>query len=130
MEENLNTTNEIGSVKIASDVVMVIATMAATEVKGVAGMSVSLTGDIAGKFGMKSQSKGIKVQIGEEETSIDLYLNVEYGVRIPDVAWEVQQNVKKSVETMTGLIVSEINIHIQGINILKEHKEEENKKTK
>lgn len=130
MEENLNTTNEIGSVKIASDVVMVIATMAATEVKGVAGMSISLTGDIAGKFGMKSQGKGIKVQIGEEETSIDLYLNVEYGVRIPDVAWEVQQNVKKSVETMTGLTVSEINIHIQGINILKEHKEEEIKKTK
>lgn len=134
MDENDSIINEIGDVKIASDVVTVIATMAATEVEGIAGMSGGLTNDIVEKFGVKSSSKGIKVQIGETETIIDLFLIVEYGVKIPDVAWEVQQNVKKSVETMTGLKVAQVNIHIQGINITKEHKEhkedEPNKKSK
>jgi uncharacterized alkaline shock family protein YloU len=125
MEENAKLTNESGAIKIASDVVTVIASMAATEIKGVAGMSGGFADDIAEKFGMKSSNKGIKVQVGETETSIDLFLIVEYGVRIPDVAWEVQQNVKKAVETMTGLTVVEVNIHIQGLNIIKELKEEE-----
>jgi uncharacterized alkaline shock family protein YloU len=125
MEENAKIASETGAIKIASDVVTVIASMAATEVKGIAGMSGGFAGDIAEKFGMKSSNKGIKVQVGETETSIDLFLIVEYGVRIPDVAWEVQQNVKKAVETMTGLTVVEVNIHIQGLNIMKEIKEEE-----
>lgn len=128
MEENTSTVNEIGDVKIASDVVTVIATMAATEVNGISSMSGGLTGDIAEKFGVKSSNKGIKVQIGETETIIDLFLIVEYGVKVPDVAWEVQQNVKKSVEAMTGLKVAEVNIHIQGINIIKEHKENKENK--
>jgi uncharacterized alkaline shock family protein YloU len=123
VDENTSVINEIGDVKIASDVVNVIATIAATEVEGIAGMSGGITGEIAEKFGVKSSSKGIKVQIGEEETVIDLYLIVNYGVRVPDVAWEVQQNVKKSVETMTGLKVGQVNIHIQGIHIVKEQKE-------
>lgn len=125
MEENAKLTSESGAIKIASDVVTVIASMAATEVKGVAGMSGGFTTDIVEKFGVKSSSKGIKVQVGETETSIDLYLIVEYGVKIPDVAWEVQQNVKKAVETMTGLNVVEVNIHIQGLNIVKEIRDEE-----
>jgi uncharacterized alkaline shock family protein YloU len=123
VDENTSVINEIGDVKIASDVVNVIATIAATEFEGIAGMSGGITGEIAEKFGVKSSNKGIKVQIGEEETIIDLYLIVNYGVRVPDVAWEVQQNVKKSVETMTGLKVGQVNIHIQGIHILKEQKE-------
>lgn len=123
MEENTSSVNEIGSVKIASDVVSLIASMAATEVKGVAGMSGGFTENITERFGMKSSGKGIRVQVGETETLIDLYLVIEYGVRIPEVAWEVQQNVKKAVETMTGLKVTEVNIHIQGINSPKERKE-------
>lgn len=134
MDENTKVISEIGDVKIASDVVTVIATMAATEVEGIAGMSGGLTGELAEKFGVKSNNKGIKVQINEEVVAIDLFLIVEYGVRVPDVAWEVQQNVKKSVETMTGMKVSQVNIHIQGINVVKEHKEikedEQVKKTK
>lgn len=125
MENNTGAVNEAGAVKIASEVVTVIASMAAMEVKGVAGMSGGFTDDIVEKFGVKSSNKGIKVQVGETETSIDLFLNVEYGVKIPDVAWEVQQSVKKAVETMTGLKVMEVNIHIQGINIPKENREEE-----
>lgn len=131
MDENTTMISEVGEVKIAPEVVNVIASLAATEVKGVASMSGGFTDDIAEKFGMKSSNKGIKVQIGEEQVSIDLFLVIEYGYRIPEVAWEVQQNVKKAVETMTGLKVAEVNIHVQGINIPKEQKEEEiTKKTK
>lgn len=125
MVDNVNEVSEVGSVKIASDVVTVIASIAATEVKGVAGMSGGFHTDIVEKFGVKSSGKGIKVQVGETDAAIDLYLVIEYGVRIPDVAWEVQQNVKKAVETMTGLKVSEVNIHIQGINITKDQKVDE-----
>jgi uncharacterized alkaline shock family protein YloU len=123
--DNANITSEVGSVKIASDVVTVIASIAATEVKGVAGMSGGFTNEIVEKFGVKSSGKGIKVQVGETDAAIDLFLVIEYGVRIPDVSWEVQQNVKKAVETMTGLKVTEVNIHVQGINIVRESKVEE-----
>jgi uncharacterized alkaline shock family protein YloU len=123
--DNANIASEVGSVKIASDVVTVIASIAATEVKGVAGMSGGFTNEIVEKFGVKSSGKGIKVQVGETDAAIDLFLVIEYGVRIPDVSWEVQQNVKKAVETMTGLKVTEVNIHVQGINIVRESKVEE-----
>lgn len=123
--DNPNIASEVGSVKIASDVVTVIASIAATEVKGVAGMSGGFTNEIVEKFGVKSSGKGIKVQVGETDAAIDLFLVIEYGVRIPDVAWEVQQNVKKAVETMTGLKVTEVNIHVQGINVVRESKVEE-----
>ncbi|MCX7885203.1 MAG: Asp23/Gls24 family envelope stress response protein [Caloramator sp.] len=125
MDENTTMINEVGEVKIAPEVVNIIASLAATEVKGVAGMSGGFTDDIAEKFGMKSSNKGIKVQLSEEEVAIDLFLVLEFGFRIPEVAWEVQQNVKKAVETMTGLKVVEVNIHVQGINISKEQKEED-----
>lgn len=126
MADNTLYTNEIGEVQIAPEVVSVIASIAATEVKGVVSMHGGFTEEFAEKFGVKSSNKGIKVQINEEgETVIDLNLIIEYGVRIPDVAFEVQQNVKKAVETMTGLNVVDVNIHIQGINMLKD--EEKNK---
>lgn len=127
MEENTANYNEIGTVKIASDVVSIIATLAATEVNGVAAMSGGFTDDIAEKIGMRSSGKGIKVQVGETETAIDLFILVDYGFRIPEVAVEVQEKVKKAVETMTGLKVVEVNVHIQGINIQKDVKVEEEK---
>jgi len=69
-------------------------------------------------------SKGVKVEVGEKEAAIDLYIIVEYGCRIPDVSWDIQEKVKNAVETMTGLDVIEINIHVQGVNIEKENKKE------
>jgi uncharacterized alkaline shock family protein YloU len=131
MVDATDMTSEVGIIKISPDVVSVIASLAAGEIKGVAGMSGGFTDDIAEKFGMKSSSKGIKVQLeANEQAHIDLYLLVEYGVRIQEIAWEVQQNVKKAVETMTGLKVSEVNIHIQDIVMPRDKKEEEVKKTK
>ncbi|NLP44779.1 MAG: Asp23/Gls24 family envelope stress response protein [Peptococcaceae bacterium] len=116
--DNANIEKTIGSVKIADEVVEVIASMAASEVEGVAEMSGGFVGDIANMFGRgKSASKGIKVEVGEKEATVDLFLAVEYGVSIPDVAQNVQKSVKEAIEGMTGLSVLEINIHIQGIAI-------------
>lgn len=120
-----NNINEYGAVKIADDVVAIIAEIAAKEVKGIVGMSGGIADSITEMLGKKSPSKGVKVEVGDEETAIDLYVIVEYGVRIPDVAWQVQENVKKAVETMTGLKVVEVNIHIQGVNLEKENKQED-----
>ena len=110
-------TEEFGTVKISDDVVSIISGIAATEVKGVAGMSGGIAGGIAELLGRKNQSKGVKVTIGDKEVNIDLHVIMEYGVKIPDVAWEIQEKVKKAVETMTGLNVVEVNIHVQGVTM-------------
>ena len=114
--DNTNMHNNIGSVRIADEVVEVIAGMAASEVEGVAEMSGGFVGDIANMLTRgKNVSKGIKVEVGEKEASVDLFLAVEYGVSIPEVAQKVQEAVKEAIEGMTGLKVLEINVHIQGI---------------
>lgn len=116
-DEARKDTEEFGTVKISDDVVSIISGIAATEVKGVAGMSGGIAGGIAELLGRKNQSKGVKVTIGEKEVNIDLHVIMEYGVKIPDVAWEIQEKVKKAVETMTGLKVVEVNIHVQGVTM-------------
>ena len=116
-DEARKDTEEFGTVKISDDVVSIISGIAATEVKGVAGMSGGIAGGIAELLGRKNQSKGVKVTIGEKEVNIDLHVIMEYGVKIPDVAWEIQEKVKKAVETMTGLNVVEVNIHVQGVTM-------------
>lgn len=113
---NADINNDKGSIKIADDVVGVIAGLAATEVEGVAGMSGGIVGGIAEMLGRKNLSKGVKVEVSDKEAKVDLYMIINYGVRIPDVAWNVQENVKKAIENMTGLSVTEVNIHIQGVS--------------
>ncbi|HHV06912.1 MAG TPA: Asp23/Gls24 family envelope stress response protein [Firmicutes bacterium] len=117
--------SDLGTIKIADEVVAIIAGLAATEVLGVAGMSGGLAGGIAEMLGRKNLTKGVKVEVGEKQTAVDLFLIVEYGTKIPEVAWHVQENVKKAIENMTGLDVVEVNIHIQGVKIAGEEKEEE-----
>lgn len=125
MEENVQSVvNEIGAIKITDEVVAIIAGIAATEVPGVTGMSGGIAGGIAEALGRKNLSKGVKVEVGEKEAAIDLFIIVDYGFRIPEVAWTIQEKVKTAVEEMTGLTVVEVNIHIQGVNIEKEHKKE------
>ncbi len=127
MEENLNANKnqELGTIKISEEVVSVIAGLAATEVPGVAGMSGGVVNGLSEMLGRKNLGKGVKVEVGEKEVSIDLYLIVDYGVRIPEVAWNVQENVKNAVENMTGLKVVEVNIHVQGVNMDKENKKQQ-----
>lgn len=115
----------MGTLRIANEVVAVIAGLAATEVAGVAGMSGGIVGGIAEILGKKNLSKGVKVEVGEKEAAVDLYLIMEYGSYIPQVAENVQNNVKKSIENMTGLTVVEVNVYIQGVRFQQEEKEDE-----
>lgn len=109
--------NTLGAIRIADEVVEIIAGIAAAEVDGVAGMSGGLVGDLAQMLGRnKNMAKGVKVEVGEQEAALDLFLIVEYGVSIPEVATHVQKSVKDAVERMTGLNVVEVNIHIHGIH--------------
>ncbi len=105
------------NIKIADDVIAVIAGVAVAEVPGVAEMSGGFAGGISEVLsGKKNLSKGIKVESGEKETKIDVNIIVEYGTRIPDIAFEIQNRVKKAVENMTGLKVVEVNVHVQGVS--------------
>ncbi len=117
MENNLGTENSLGSIRIADEVVEIIAGLAASEVEGVVGMTGGLVGDLANMLARnKNLSKGVKVEIGEHEVAVDLFIVMEYGVSIPEVALKVQEAVKEAIETMTGLKAVEINVHVQGVN--------------
>ena len=121
--EEIAISTETNEIKIANDVVAVIAGVAVSEVSGVAEMAGGFAGGITEVLsGKKNLAKGIKVEVGEKDTKIDVNIIVEYGVRIPDVAFEIQNRVKKAVETMTGLNVLEVNVHVQGVST--ESKEE------
>ena len=116
-EDNEIITADNTGIKISNDVVASIAGVAVSEVQGVYSMAGGIAGGISEVFsGKKNLSKGIKVDVGEKETKIDVNIIVEYGVRIPDVAFEIQNRVKKAVETMTGFKVEEVNVHVQGVN--------------
>lgn len=121
--EEIDTENN--GVKISNDVVAVIAGVAVSEVPGVASMQTGIAGGISEVLsGKKNRSKGIKVEVNENSAKIDVNIIVEYGTRIPDVAFEIQNRVKKAVENMTGLKVEEVNVHVQGINTKSIDKEE------
>ncbi|MNJ50269.1 Alkaline shock protein 23 [compost metagenome] len=106
---------EIGEIQIAPEVIEVIAGLATVEVKGVAGMSGGFAGDIAELLGRKNLAKGVKVEVGQREAAVDVSVIIEYGNRIPDVATEIQRNIKRSIENMTGLNVIEVNVHIHDV---------------
>lgn len=107
--------SSLGAIRIADEVVSIIAGLAATEVDGIAGMSGGIAGGIAEMLGRKNFAKGVKVEVGEKEAAVDLFIIVKYGVCIPDIALAVQENVKQAIETMTGLSVVEVNVHVQGV---------------
>jgi len=110
-----------GTIKYANEVIAIIAGVAANEVEGIAGMSASGGfSDILSRN--RSITRGVKVEIGGEETSVDLYIVVEYGFPIQKVASEVQENVRKAIETMTGLHVVTVDVHVQGVSFEREKK--------
>lgn len=127
-KENLPlTTNQegeaTGTITYASEVIAVIAGVAANEVEGIAGMCTASTG-ISDVFSRnKNITKGVKVDVGTEEVSVDVYLNVEYGTPIQTAATNVQESVRKSIETMTGLHVVRVDVHVQGLSFEKEKNE-------
>lgn len=113
IHEELN----MGEVQIADEVVAIIAGLAATEVEGVASMAGNITNELVGKLGMKNLSRGVKVAVQENEVTVELSLNMSYGYSIPKTSAKVQEKVKSAIESMTGLSVVEVNIHIAGVDM-------------
>lgn len=113
--------DRIGEVRIADEVVAIIAGLAATEVEGVDSMAGNITNELVGKLGMKNLSKGVKVDVTEEHVSVDLSLNIKYGYNIPEVCEKVQDRVKTAIENMTGLTVLDVNVRIAGVNVNEEN---------
>ena len=107
--------NSFGDVVIADEVLAIIAGIAATEVEGVHSMDGGWSGDFISKLGIKDLAGGVKVQVREGEVKLDLSLNMEYGYAIPKVSDLVQDKVSASINNMTGLTVSEVNIRISGV---------------
>lgn len=129
-EEVVATVEETPNVEIATnlniseDVIGIIAGLAASEVEGIAGMTLGFVDGINQILGSnKKYSKGVKIELEGRKVTIDLHVNVKYGVRIPDIAWAAQNAVKTSVENMTGLDVVAVNINVQGITFEKDGKE-------
>ena len=112
--------NNLGQVKISNEVIVTIAGLAALEVENVETIT-TITDKLL-------KNNGVKIQIDEEQIILDIYVNIEFGESIPDTAFKIQENVKNTVETMTGLEVSIVNVHVQGITFYKEKAEKEEAK--
>ncbi len=119
MAENRKTFNiksdETGEIKIAEEVVAIIAGLAATEVEGVGSMAGNITNEIVSKLGMKNLSKGIQVEVVDGEVKVNVSINIDYGYSIPEVSSKVQEKVKSTIENMTGLSVAAIDVHIASV---------------
>ena len=114
---------ENGKVVFAPDVIATIAGLAAKEVPGVASLAGTVMEGISGIFGKKSMTKGVRVEVGQEEAAVDVSINVTYGVRIQDVCSAVQKEIKNAIETMTALRVVEVNVAVQGVTFDEEKAE-------
>ena len=106
-----------GEIKIADEVVAIIAALAATEVEGVASMAGNITNELIGKLGMKNIYKGVKVDVLEGIVTVSLELNLKYNYSIVEVSARVQEKVKNAIENMTGLEVADVNIKVAGVEM-------------
>ena len=113
----LQNDESLGEVKIADEVVAIIAALAATEVDGVASMAGNITNEVIGKLGIRNLSKGVKVDVLEGVVTVSLALNIKYNYSIMDVTTKVQDKVKNAVENMTGLEVADVNIKVAGVEM-------------
>ena len=102
-----------GEVKIADEVVAIIAALAATEVEGVASMAGNITNELISRLGMKNLSKGVKVDV----LTVSLTLNLKYNYSVVEVSGKVQEKVKNAIENMTGLEVADVNIKVAGVEM-------------
>ena len=113
----IKTDENLGEIKIADEVVAIIAGLAATEVEGVSSMAGNITNELVSKLGMKNLSKGVKVEVTDDSVEVNLSLNIAYGYSIPEVSNRVQERVKAAIENMTGLQVLEVNIRIASVDM-------------
>ena len=110
------TVNAYGSIKISEDAIAGIVSMVVAQIRGISAMSGSMAAGLTEKLGKKNLTKGVKVELNDQDVIIALYVYVEYGVKIPKLALEIQNHVRNSIHTMTGLRVKEVNIYVQGIS--------------
>ena len=110
----------IGTVQIADDVIAVIVGIAATEVEGIAALGDYITNELMNKVGIKNISKGVKVNIVENKIDVEVSLTVGYGYNIPATCAKVQEKIKNTVENMTGLKVTGVNVRITGVDMQKD----------
>lgn len=122
MEEIINKDCEFGKVIISEDVICTIAGIAASEVEGVEAMSGGIVGGIVEMIGKKNTGKGIKVEINENVVSVEVHIIAKYGSKLTEVCFEIQEKVKKAVETMCGMEVEKVNVYIESVFIEKEPK--------
>jgi uncharacterized alkaline shock family protein YloU len=113
---------ELGSIRIADHVVAVIAGLTAAQVPGISSMSAGITEGWAKRVSGKNLAKGVDVEVGEQETAVDLRVIVDYGVKIHEVCQQLQDEVKQAVENMTGLTVVEVNVKVEGVDIKEDKK--------
>ncbi|MEA3423893.1 MAG: Asp23/Gls24 family envelope stress response protein [Bacillota bacterium] len=118
-EEIKKNANDIGQVNISDEVIEIITDISVKEIQGVKGLYGNITSDIAGIFSKKGHTKGVIVEIIDEKAVINLDIVVDFGVKIPEIAWLVQENVKSTIESMTDIKVQTINVNIAGINFIK-----------
>lgn len=109
--------DKVGEVRVADEVVAIIAGLAATEVEGVSSMAGNITNEIVSRLGMKNLSKGIVVEVLEDEVKVDVAINIAYGFSIPEVSSKVQDKVKSAIENMTGLNVAVVNVRIASVDM-------------
>ena len=109
--------DQVGDVRIADEVVAIIAGLATTEVEGVSSMAGNITNEIVSRLGMKNLSKGILVEVMENEVKVDVAINIAYGYSIPEVSAKVQDKVKSAIENMTGLTVAVVNVRIASVDM-------------
>ena len=109
-------TRSDNNVIITDDVIAVVAGKAALATESVASMSSNVAGDIVEALGVKNPTRGVTVRMDEDRVILDLYVTVKYGRKISDIAWDIQENVKRDVENMTGAIVESVNIHVTGVD--------------
>ncbi len=115
MHVNTLKAGEKGEVKIADDVVSVIAGLAASDVKGVASLAGNTTREVIGKLGFKSLNKGIRLTVEDSQVHVWLKVNIRYGYNVPETCAAVQDRVATAIETMTGLTVSEVNVRVNSV---------------
>ncbi len=111
--------DSMGSVKIADDVVAMIAALAATEVEGVAAMAGNITHELMNRMGYKNLARGVKVEVYNKKVKVDLSVVIEYGYNIPVTGQKIQVKVQNAIESMTGLEVTDINVRIVGVSVAK-----------
>lgn len=114
-----------GNIKISEEVIITIASVAVSEIEGVSSTGTGLVDEIARRLSKKPVASGIKAVITEDTVTVDINIVVKYGVKIPEVAWNVQDAIKKETELMTGLTVDKVNVRVVGIDIPAEEKVQE-----